>query len=293
MCCIINIITDKTDNTKQTLAHVNPKHDLSDIKLEKTHLGKSTNQDFYTPTYLCCCINGECEKTVGATLAWHKCDSPSVISLVHYAAVVVSSQAVISSRQYDPPKTPTFTSGSRLVPKCATIRSTAVFTAFTKPDKGKQGKNKEGASMILFVYKLWCLCNECVFLNLLCRELRGIAVSFTVFVLALYMIPLFWFTKTATSCAINSWDSFLGICVQSACSAVFSRCWSTQRIKPGWSSWRMITAHYTKPCCLKRPWITLLTVKHLSALRGTWFNHLLTEPTLLDNNTASSGNVIL
>lgn len=28
----------------------------------------------------------------------------------------------------------TFTPGSRLVPKCATMRSTAVLTAFTKPE---------------------------------------------------------------------------------------------------------------------------------------------------------------
>lgn len=37
---------------------------------------------------------------------------------------------------------PTLTSGSLLVPKWATIKSTAVFTAFTKPDREKNGKKR-------------------------------------------------------------------------------------------------------------------------------------------------------
>ncbi len=58
--------------------------------------------------------------------------------------------SVISNYQSDPPKNPTFTSGSRLVPKCATIRSTAVFTAFTKPGRVKGGKDKETVCQLSF-----------------------------------------------------------------------------------------------------------------------------------------------
>lgn len=44
---------------------------------------------------------------------------------------------------------PTLTSGSLLVPKWATIKSTAVFTAFTNPDREKNRKKRDYCYLLM------------------------------------------------------------------------------------------------------------------------------------------------